>query len=148
MKNPFFLIRVQSRGANRLALICAIIAPIIMPICLYLIALNKIGPDQFASGSATVPERPVAAVSSQPTRRNEFKSTGPLDRLRLGLRPQPRARPLLWTKAITAQRTRCLTDPKPSGNLLPRSREQYESLVQDHFHDSRFPSCAGRWNRG
>ena len=54
MKNPFFLIRVQSRGANRLALICAIIAPIIMPICLYLIALNKIGPDQFARERATL----------------------------------------------------------------------------------------------
>src|SRR5213596_2662993 len=42
---------------------------------------------RIAERSAAVPERPVAAASPQRKRRNEFKTSGPADMLRLGLRP-------------------------------------------------------------
>src|SRR5437773_1297145 len=43
---------------------------------------------RIADRSATVPGRPVAAASQQRKGRNESKSSGPADKLRLGLRPR------------------------------------------------------------
>ena len=45
MKNPFFMIKVHSQRAIRIAVICSVIAAITTPIGVYLMALKHAGSD-------------------------------------------------------------------------------------------------------